>query len=209
MSPNRSSDVYLFLAAGIGGIFLVAVGLAGFVIVRQRAATQVVATATAVPIATAPPTVAVAPIGCVTPTPTLTVPVVSTATAAATATATSAPKATTSPKPPAVRMGATTVNGRLPPEVIQRIVRQNYGRFRLCYENGLKTDPSLQGKVAVKFVIASDGSVSTASEDPSTTLPDKTVVSCVVRGFSGLSFPAPEGGGIVTVVYPVIFSPGE
>lgn len=209
MSANRSNDVYLFLIAGLGAILLVGVGVAGFVVVRQRAATQVVATATAVPVATTPPTVAVAPIGCVTPTPTLTVPAVSTATAAATATATSAPKATTSPKPPAVRMGATTVNGRLPPEVIQRIVRQNYGRFRLCYENGLKTDPTLQGKVAVKFVIASDGSVSTASEDPSTTLPDKTVVSCVVRGFSGLSFPAPEGGGIVTVVYPVIFSPGE
>ena len=39
-------------------------------------------------------------------------------------------------KPPSVRMGATSVSGRLPPEVIQRIVRQNFGRFRLCYENG-------------------------------------------------------------------------
>jgi hypothetical protein len=38
---------------------------------------------------------------------------------------------------PKVRMGATTVSGRLPPEVIQRIVRQNYGRFRMCYEQGL------------------------------------------------------------------------
>ena len=27
------------------------------------------------------------------------------------------------------------------PEVIQRIVRQNYGRFRLCYENGLRNNP--------------------------------------------------------------------
>ena len=41
--------------------------------------------------------------------------------------------------------GATQVNGRLPPEVIQRIVRQNFGRFRLCYENGLRNNPNLAG----------------------------------------------------------------
>ena len=54
---------------------------------------------------------------------------------------------------PSLRQGTTTVNGRLPPEVIQRIVRQNFGRFRLCYENGLRTNPNLSGRVAVKFVI--------------------------------------------------------
>jgi hypothetical protein len=35
---------------------------------------------------------------------------------------------------PTVRQLETTVNGRLPAEVIQRIVRQNFGRFRMCYE---------------------------------------------------------------------------
>ena len=44
-------------------------------------------------------------------------------------------------------------NGRIPAEVIQRIVRQNFGRFRLCYENGLRNNPNLQGRVAVSFVI--------------------------------------------------------
>ena len=63
-------------------------------------------------------------------------------------------------KPPQVRMGATQVSGRLPPEVIQRIVRQNFGRFRLCYENGLRNNPNLQGRVSVRFVIGRDGAVS-------------------------------------------------
>ena len=62
-------------------------------------------------------------------------------------------------KPPSVRMGATQVSGRLPPEVIQRIVRQNFGRFRLCYENGLRNNPNLQGRVSVRFVIGRDGAV--------------------------------------------------
>lgn len=109
--------------------------------------------------------------------------------------------------PPKVRMGATTVNGRLPPEVIQRIVRQNYGRFRLCYENGLRNNPNLQGRVSVRFIIGRDGSVSNVGNAGSD-LPDPAVVSCVTRAYYGLSFPQPEGG-IVTVVYPIMFSPGD
>src|SRR5688572_14787287 len=107
---------------------------------------------------------------------------------------------------PKVRMGATTVSGRLPPEVIQRIVRQNYGRFRMCYEQGLSRNPNLQGRVSARFVIGRDGSVSNASNGGSD-LPDSAVVSCVVSAFYGLSFPQPEGG-IVTVVYPIMLSPG-
>jgi hypothetical protein len=108
---------------------------------------------------------------------------------------------------PKVRMGAAQVNGRLPPEVIQRIVRMNFGRFRLCYESGLRSNPALQGRVAVRFVIDREGAVSTVS-DGGSDIPDRSVASCVVRSFGGLSFPKPEGG-IVTVVYPIVFSPGE
>ena len=108
---------------------------------------------------------------------------------------------------PSIRQGATTVNGRLPPEVIQRIVRQNFGRFKLCYEDGLRKNPSLQGRVAVKFVIDRSGAVSTA-QDGGSEIQDPGVVQCVVRGFNNLSFPQPEGG-IVTVVYPIIFTPGD
>lgn len=107
---------------------------------------------------------------------------------------------------PKVRMGATSVSGRLPPEVIQRIVRQNFGRFRLCYENGLRNNPNLQGRVSVRFVIGRDGSVSQVANGGSD-LADPAAVSCIVRAFGGLSFPQPEGG-IVTVVYPIILTPG-
>jgi pSer/pThr/pTyr-binding forkhead associated (FHA) protein len=109
-------------------------------------------------------------------------------------------------KAPKVRMGATTVSGRLPPEVIQRIVRQNYGRFRMCYEQGLARNPNLEGRVQVRFVIGRDGSVSNVGNGGSD-IPDSAVVQCVIRNYYGLSFPQPEGG-IVTVVYPIMFSPG-
>jgi hypothetical protein len=108
---------------------------------------------------------------------------------------------------PSLREGVVTVNGRLPPEVIRRIVRQNFGRFRLCYENGLRARPDLTGRVSIHFVIDRAGAVASASNGGSD-LPSADVVACVARGFSGLSFPQPEGG-TVTVDYPIVFSPGQ
>ncbi|WP_437766054.1 AgmX/PglI C-terminal domain-containing protein [Sorangium sp. So ce281] len=106
---------------------------------------------------------------------------------------------------PQVRAGATQVSGRLPPEVIQRIVRQSFGRFRLCYEHGLQRDAGLQGRVVVRFTIDPRGALVNA-RDGGSDLPDSAAVSCVVRAFRDLTFPAPEGGS-VDVVYPLLFSP--
>lgn len=107
-------------------------------------------------------------------------------------------------KVPQARMGTSIISGRLPAEVIQRVVRQNYGRFRSCYEIGLRTNPSLQGRVSVRFVIGRDGSVSNVGNGGSD-IPDTNVINCVVRSYYGLSFPAPENG-IVTVIYPIMFT---
>jgi hypothetical protein len=96
------------------------------------------------------------------------------------------------------------VNGKLPAEVIQRIVLQSFGRLRLCYETGLRSNASLSGRVAVRFVIDRSGSVA-SSADAGSDLPDANVVSCVTRAFMGLSFPQPEG--VVTVAYPLHFTP--
>lgn len=105
-----------------------------------------------------------------------------------------------------MRMGETKATGRLPAEVIQRVVRQNFGRFRLCYENGLRGNPNLAGRVGVRFVIGRDGGVMSSANGGSD-LPDAGVVSCVVGAFRGLQFPQSEEGGAVTVTYPIMFSP--
>ncbi len=108
---------------------------------------------------------------------------------------------------PRVRAGAAQVSGRLPPEIIQRIVRQNFGRFRLCYEKGLRENPDLHGRMAMRIVIQSDGQVASA------TVADRgdigpSVAACVARSMYGLSFPAPSAGS-VTIVYPLTFSPSD
>jgi hypothetical protein len=116
------------------------------------------------------------------------------------------PSVDTAARIPSLRQGAPQVTGKLPPEVIQRIVRQHFGRFHLCYENGLRTNPKLAGTVKVRFTISKSGDVSQAA-DSGSDLPDKGVVACVVKGFANVSFPQPDSGAVI-VVYPIVFAPG-
>jgi hypothetical protein len=112
------------------------------------------------------------------------------------------------PKGPKIgTVGQTVVSGHLPPELIQRTVRQNFGRFRMCYEQGLGRNPSLTGRVEVRFLIDSSGTVANVAQGASD-LPDSGVVSCIVKAFYGLSFPAPENG-TVRVTYPLMLSPAS
>jgi len=104
-------------------------------------------------------------------------------------------------------VGPTTVNGHLPAEAIQRVVRLNFGKFRMCYEDALKSNPSLHGRVVTKFMIGRDGTV-TVAQDGGSDLPDQKVTSCIVRQFQNLTFPTPEGGQ-VSVVYPLNLTPSE
>jgi BlaR1 peptidase M56 len=95
-------------------------------------------------------------------------------------------------------------DGRIPPEAIQALVRARFGAFKACYETGLQKNPKLAGTVSVKFTIAENGTTMEAADDAST-LPDKDVVACVIGEMSKITYAA--GSGIVTVVYPIQFSP--
>jgi hypothetical protein len=111
------------------------------------------------------------------------------------------------PKGPTLRAaGETVLGGHLAAELIQRVVRQNFGRFRQCYETGLRANPNLTGRVTTRFIIDREGAVMSASNGGSD-LPDSKVVGCVVSAFYGVSFPAPKDG-VVRVNYPILFTPG-
>lgn len=110
--------------------------------------------------------------------------------------ATILPRLARPPRPPFARRD---------PALIQRVVRERFGEFRGCYEDGLRRDILLAGRVSVRFAIGADGEVSEAeSTDPE--LPDVRARQCVRRVFEGLVFP--PGDGTVTVTYPLMFSPG-
>lgn len=107
-------------------------------------------------------------------------------------------------------MGASSakherLSGRLPPPLIQSIVRTHYPEFERCYAAGLRRDPELQGRIQIRFVIERDGSVGNVTTAGSNLL-DTEVSRCIVSESQLMHFPAPDGG-IITVVYPLMLSP--
>ena len=91
-----------------------------------------------------------------------------------------------------VRIGEVEATRGIPVDVIRRILRQNYGRYRECYERGLERRPDLQGEVRVSFVIERDGSTSN-SRDGGSSVPDVAVIRCMANAVGGVSFPKPQG----------------
>lgn len=98
--------------------------------------------------------------------------------------------------------------GELQRAEIDAEIQEHVPRIRACYDDGLRRDSSLAGKVTVKFVIGADGAV-TSAQEASGDLADEAVVACVVDAIGQMSFPEPEGGGIVIVSYPFVFTPDD
>ncbi|HEX2569952.1 MAG TPA: AgmX/PglI C-terminal domain-containing protein [Polyangia bacterium] len=109
---------------------------------------------------------------------------------------------------PHIVFSPANVIGSLPAEVVRRIIRQQGGRFRLCYEQGLARDPTLAGTVSVRFTIGRDGAVASVA-DAGSQLSDAGVLGCVVNGLRGLQFPAPENGGVILVTQAIAFTPAD
>ena len=106
----------------------------------------------------------------------------------------------------AVPSGPPIVLGNLDTPLIQAVIKRHMNAIRYCYQRELTKNPRLSGKDVVKFVIAKDGSVSSATTK-SSSLNSPAVESCINGRFLRMRFPEPRGGGIVIVSYPFIFSP--
>jgi hypothetical protein len=97
--------------------------------------------------------------------------------------------------------------GTMSKDVIDAVIKRNMNQVRYCYQRELTKDPTLAGKIVVKFVIAKDGTV-TSAVTKSSTMASPAVEECVNGRFMHMQFPEPSGGGIVIVSYPFSFSPG-
>jgi hypothetical protein len=105
-----------------------------------------------------------------------------------------------------IRQGVTEIHGPLPAEVVHHVVREQMKGFQRCYDEALARVPTLAGRWVVRFTIAADGRVEAPKVDPDS-LPDATTGACLLEIFGAITFPRPEGGGRVSVVYPLLFSP--
>ncbi|QDE84530.1 MULTISPECIES: adventurous gliding motility protein GltG [Myxococcus] len=96
------------------------------------------------------------------------------------------------------------VMGSLDKELIRQVIHRNRGQIRYCFESLLNRFPKLGGKVAVKFVIAGNGTVASSSV-AQTTAGNAELETCVAGRVRTWKFPEPKGGGVVVVTYPFIF----
>lgn len=103
--------------------------------------------------------------------------------------------------------GDPIILGALDRSLIDEVIKRHMNQIKYCYQRELTKNPSLAGKIVIKFTIAKDGSVSSASRKTST-MGNASVEQCVVGRFMRMQFPQPKGGGIVIVSYPFLFSPG-
>lgn len=91
----------------------------------------------------------------------------------------------------ALRMGQLRVRGGLPPEVVARVLRQNFGRWTACYERELAENPKLSGMVELKFGLDAHGAVQAPSVGASS-LAAPRLQRCLVKDLRQLAFPAPS-----------------
>ncbi len=87
-----------------------------------------------------------------------------------------------------------------------RVFRARGSALRSCYERELKKNPSLSGKVVIRFTIGTAGRVTGGSVAKH--LSGSTAVgNCVIGRVKGWKFPKPQGGS-VSVSKSILFSPG-
>ncbi|MEL6344285.1 MAG: AgmX/PglI C-terminal domain-containing protein [Myxococcota bacterium] len=102
--------------------------------------------------------------------------------------------------------GDPIILGAMDRSRIDAVVSRHMNQIRYCYQRELTKNPTLAGKIVVKFVIARDGSVSQASTR-SSTMGSPAVEGCINGRFMRFHFPSPVGDGVVIVSYPFLFSP--
>lgn len=90
--------------------------------------------------------------------------------------------------------------------IVVRTIRARLRAIQRCYETELRRDPTLAGKVTVRFTIVERGTVSNASATENTT-GSAAVANCVVSAIRRFRFnPGPDGGS-VDFSYPFVFAP--
>lgn len=92
----------------------------------------------------------------------------------------------------------------MPPEVILRILKQNTGRWRLCFEAVVNEHPTIRlAELTAFFAIDKTGSVVLAETDPPAS--SDGFAGCVQRSLLSISYPQPEPATMMAVEFTVRF----
>jgi TonB family protein len=81
------------------------------------------------------------------------------------------------------------------------------GLIKACYENALKRNPSLKGKVVIRFTILETGGVADVGASQNS-LGSSDVASCIMNTMRSWRTPF-RPSGPVTIEYPFLFTPSN
>jgi len=102
----------------------------------------------------------------------------------------------------------TVVLGGMDPDLVRKILIDNIGLFRSCYQKELdRAEAAFHGVVRLDFLIGASGHVTRAGVESASNAMPTPVKKCVVNVLYGLRFPEPKGGGVVEINQPFNFYP--
>ena len=97
---------------------------------------------------------------------------------------------------------APDLTGPHPDRSIAAVLRNAAPRIKVCYEEALRVDPELAVALAPSFDIGPDGHVTEVRRGADASTPTD-LAACVDEVIRGLRFLPPEGGGTITVSFPL------
>ena len=100
---------------------------------------------------------------------------------------------------PQTSLGEPALRGSLDAGAVDGVVRARLDRLSTCWHREIPREPTLAGDLRVEFVIAADGTVSSAKTVPAaTTLDDEAVQRCLGTRLLRMGFDPAEGSTTVT-----------
>ena len=103
-------------------------------------------------------------------------------------------------------LGKRSGIGKIDEKSVATVFRRRRTAVQRCYEQALRGNPGIQGKVVIQFTIGQAGRITKISVKSDTT-GEPSIARCIVSRVKGWRFEPPERG-VVTFSYPFILSHG-
>jgi biopolymer transport protein ExbD len=95
--------------------------------------------------------------------------------------------------------------GSIDAKAVKRLIGARLGAIKSCYEKELKRDHDIAGRIAVRVVVNTDGTVRFANVELDT-IKNARIRGCLTTMIAKIVFPKPDGGR-ATFIYPFDLTP--
>jgi hypothetical protein len=89
-------------------------------------------------------------------------------------------------------------------EQVEAVLQGVTGSARMCYKDAVEDQPQLSGVMKFSLTLSTAGKITNVGLDPSSTLTDPTLKSCIEKYIRAKTYPKAKNGS-VTFTYPMRF----